>query len=89
MLHRVTVLHPAASASYTLRDGDLVTVPAVNLWCDVEHVNHFESIAGRLHPIFYCNRTAPTADKNYVVILRNGIQVWKAGNTLHPVWGKP
>ena len=86
---RVTVPHPAAPAAYTLRYGDLVTVPAVKLWCDVERVNQFESNGGPWHPIVQCQRTAPTPGQPYVVFRRNRIAVWRAGKTDYPVWGKP
>lgn len=84
--HRVPVPHPAVSAAYTLRDGDLVSVPAVKLWCDVERVNQFESNGGPLHPIVQCQRTAPTPGQQYVVFLRNHIRVWKVGHAEHPAW---
>ena len=87
--HRVTVPHPAASAAYTLREGDLVTVAAVKLWCSVERQNvQPDSNGGPTEPILYCNRTAPP-DHHYVVFLRNRLQVWKAGNNLQPVFGNP
>ena len=79
---------PASSTrhAYTLQGGDRLTVPAVKLGCDVYHQHRLDSIAGRLHPVFYC---LPSFGHHYVVFLRNRIQVWKVGNNDYPVWGKP
>jgi hypothetical protein len=83
---RVTVPHPAAAAAYTLRHGDLVTVPAVKLWCDLEsqYVQPDTSFVPR-RQIVHCQ----PAGHYYIDFLRNRLQVWKAGKTDYPVWGKP
>ena len=89
---------PSASHPYTLRTGDrstpsAVTVPALKAFCDLsDELPRYASpnASGPLHPVFTCQRTGKsTQGPYYVVFLRNRIQVWKSGNTLHPVWGGP
>ena len=70
----------SADRAYTLRLGDRIVVPAVDETCVV-------STEGGAADLVCARRRRP---HHQVVIFRNRIQVWKAGNPAAPVWsGRP
>jgi hypothetical protein len=81
---------PTASSAhhaYTLRVGDLVTVPAIKQECDVEHEHGIDTLSGPLHPLLVCGLFR--GFHHQVDFYRNKILVRESYKP-DPVWsGKP
>jgi len=70
----------SAPHAYVLRNGDKITIPAINQACVV-------SEEGRA-PDLFCTRSGRS--HHHVVFFRDSILVWKTGNPDAPVWsGRP
>jgi hypothetical protein len=65
----------SATRAYTLRMGDRVTMPSLNMTCTMSQEGGF--------PDFFCAR--PRTARHQVVFFRDAILVWRVGNPDKPV----